>query len=80
MSDKGPDTKRREEEAWPTQTYLEWRRHLYEVVGWEDGLLHVVNCLTDHPLYLDHRDLREATPIPLRHDAPPEDWRVEAAA
>ena len=77
----------RAEAAWPEGTYLEWRLHLYEIRGWEDrevdGYLQrallVVNCLNEYPLWLSMLDLREATPVPLTPDAPPEDWKLAAA-
>lgn len=91
MTAKGPEKPPppRRDDVWPEGTYLEWRLHLYEVVGWEAHeteyrgvaeMLHVTNCLTDHPLWLSLRDLKEATPVRTTPDAPPEDWRVEAAA
>jgi hypothetical protein len=98
MSDKTSDKKTEPERTepvipkaeaiWQSQTYLEWRRHLYEVVGWEDHetqhegvhrMLYVVNCATDHGLWLSMRDLKEATPVPTSPiTCPPADWKVAA--
>lgn len=44
--------------------YITWRGHLYEIVGLDDeGLLHVINCQTMHPLWLDASDVKDAEPL-----------------
>lgn len=45
--------------------YIAHNGHLYEVIGYEQtgprsGKLHVLNCLTDHPVWLTEAEVQEA--------------------